>query len=403
MPTLSFYGLFLVTVTAFVAPLLLGLSPARRLPSVVLEIVAGILIGPSVLRWVSVDLPVQILSLLGLAFLLFLAGLEVELERLKGRLLLFVGGGFLLSLVLALLIGFALFLGGQVLSPLFIAIVLVATALGVVVPLLKDAGESDLSFGQLVIAGAMFAEFGSIILLSLFFSREATSTGTKLVLLAGFILLAAAFAFVVLRLKHSMHLTAVFQRLQDTTAQIRVRGAFMLLVAFVALAEALGLETILGAFIAGVILRLVDQDRMLTHPQFRQKLEAIGFGVFIPVFFVTSGLNFNLAALLSSPSTILRPIFLLALLLVRGIPALLYRPLVGSRRSVVAGLLQATSLSFIVAATQIGLELHLITTATGAALVAAGLLSVLLFPIIALTLLRQDKSETSFEENKGSV
>ncbi len=394
MSNISFNGLLLVTVAAFIAPLLLGLSPARRLPSVVLEIVAGILIGPSVLGWVKVDAPIQILSLLGLAFLLFLAGLEVELERLKGRLLAFVSGAFLLSLGLALLVGYALFLGGQVLSPLFIAIVLGATALGVVVPLLKDAGESDSSFGQLIIAGAMFAEFGSIILLSLFFSREASSTGTKLVLLAGFILLAAAFAFVVLRLERSMHLAGVLQRLQDTTAQIRVRGAFMLLVAFVALASALGLETILGAFIAGVILRLVDADRMMTHPQFRQKLEAIGFGVFIPVFFVTSGLNFNLAALLSSPSTLLRvPIFLLALLLVRGVPALLYRPLVGSRRAVIAGLLQATSLSFIVAASQIGLDLHLITKATGAALVAAGLLSVLIFPIVALTLLRQSKGE----------
>ena len=390
MSNISFSGLLLVMVAAFVAPILLGLSPARRLPSVVLEIVAGILIGPSVLGWVKVDSPIQILSLLGLAFLLFLAGLEVELERLKGRLLVFVSGAFLLSLGLALLVGFALFLGGQVLSPLFIAIVLVATALGVVVPLLKDAGESETSFGQLVIAGAMFAEFGSIILLSLFFSGEATSTGTKLVLLVGFILLAAALTFVVLRLEHSMHLAVVLQRLQDTTAQIRVRGAFMLLVAFVALAGAFGLETILGAFIAGVILRLIDADRMMTHPQFRQKLDAVGFGVFVPVFFVTSGLNFNLAALLASPSTILRiPIFLLALLLVRGIPALLYRPLVGSRRAVVAGLLQATSLSFIVAASQIGLDLHLITKATGAALVAAGLLSVLIFPIIALTLLHQ--------------
>ena len=179
-------------------------------------------------------------------------------------------------------------------------------------------------------------------------------------------------------------------RLQDTTAQIRVRGAFMLLVAFVALASVLGLETILGAFIAGVILRLVDGDRMMTHPQFRQKLEAIGFGVFIPVFFVTSGLQFDLAALFASPSTILRvPIFLVALLLVRGVPALLYRPLIGTRRSIIAGFFQATSLSFIVAATQIGLELGLITKATSAALIAAGVLSVLIFPIIALTLLRR--------------
>jgi len=392
MPDVSFVGLLIVAIVAFLAPLLLGLSPARRLPSVVVEIVVGIIIGPSVLGWVKVDLPISILSVFGLAFLLFLAGLEVELERLRGRLLLYVSLAFLASLGLALLVGYGLFAAGQVISPLLIAIILVATALGVIVPLLKDAGESSTDFGQLIIAGAMFAEFGSIILLSLFFSREATSTGTKVVLLAGFALLAAAFAFVVLRLERSTRITAVLLRLQDTTAQIRVRGAFMLLVAFVALASVLGLETILGAFIAGVILRVVDGDRAMTHPQFRLKLEAIGFGVFIPVFFVTSGIRFDLAALISSPATLLRvPIFLLALLLVRGVPALIYRPLVGNRRSVVAGLLQATSLSFIVAASQIGLELGLITKATGAALIAAGLLSVLIFPILALTLLRRSE------------
>ena len=390
MPNVSFSGLFLVTVVAFLAPLVLGLSPARRLPSVVLEIVAGIVIGPAVLGWVKVDLPISILSTIGLAFLLFLAGLEVELDRLRGRLMINVGGGFLLSFGLALLVGYGLFLAGQVKSPLYIAIVLVATALGVVVPLLKDAVETSTNCGQLVIAGAMIAEFGSIILLSLFFSREATSTATKLILLGGFILAGMAFAFVVLRLERSMRIAAVLVRLQDTTAQIRVRGGFMLLAAFVALAEILGLEVILGAFIAGVLLRFIDGDRMMTHPQFRQKLEAAGFGIFIPVFFITTGLRFNLAALLASPSTILRvPIFLVALLLVRGLPALLYRPLVGGRRAVVAGLLQATSLSFIVAASQIGLDLGLITQANGAALIAAGLLSVIIFPITALTLLRQ--------------
>ncbi len=392
MPNVSFTGLLIVAVVAFAAPLVLALTPARRLPAIVLEIVAGIVLGPSVLGWVKIDLPISILSVLGLAFLLFLAGLEVELERLRGRLLMYVGLAFLLSLGLALLAGYGLYVAGQVLSPLLIAIILVATGLGVVIPVLKDAGESNSDFGQLVIAGAMFAEFGSIILLSLFFSREATGTATKLVLLGGFALLAAGFAFVVLRLERSTRIAAVLLRLQDTTAQIRVRGAFMLLVAFVALASVLGLETILGAFIAGVILRLVDGDRMMTHPQFRQKLEAIGFGVFIPVFFVASGIQFDLAALFSSPATILRvPLFLVALLLVRGVPALLYRPLVGGRRSVVAGLLQATSLTFIVAATQIGMQLGLIAKATGAALIGAGLLSVLIFPLLALTLLRRTK------------
>ena len=172
MPNVSFYGLLIVAVVAFAAPLLLGLSPARRLPAVVLEIVAGIIIGPSGFGWVKVDVPTSILSLLGLAFLLFLAGLEVELDRLKGRILLIVGASFLLSFGLALLVGYGLSTGGLVKSPLLVAIILCATSLGVVSPVLKDAGESESNFGQLVIAGATIADFGSIILLSLFFSRE---------------------------------------------------------------------------------------------------------------------------------------------------------------------------------------------------------------------------------------
>ncbi len=238
MPNVSFTGLLIVAVVAFLAPLLLGISPARRLPSVVLEIVAGIIIGPSVLGWVKVDVPISILSVFGLAFLLFLAGLEVELERLRGRLLLYVGSGFVLTIALALLVGYILYVAGQVISPLLIAIILVATALGIVVPILKDAGQSETDFGQLIIAGAMFAEFGSIILLSLFFSREATGTATRVVLLVGFTLLAVGFAFVVLRLERSTGIAAVLVRLQDTTAQIRVRGAFLVLVGWAHLLQA---------------------------------------------------------------------------------------------------------------------------------------------------------------------
>jgi Kef-type K+ transport system membrane component KefB len=161
----------------------------------------------------------------------------------------------------------------------------------------------------------------------------------------------------------------------------------LLLIGFVGLAERFGLETILGAFMAGVILRLVDRDTA-THPHFRLKLKGIGFGFLIPVFFVSSGLEFDLSALRSSASTmVLVPVFLVALLLVRGIPALLYRHVVGNRGTIAAGLLQATSLSFIVAAVQIGTSLGQITAATGAALIGAGLLSVMLFPLFALILL----------------
>jgi Kef-type K+ transport system membrane component KefB len=391
MTEVHFTNLLIVAAVAFAAPLLLGLAPRLRLPAVVLEIVAGIVIGPSGLGWVDVDLPIDVLSVLGLAFLLFLAGLEVDPTRLRGRTLQVAGLAFVLSFALGIVAGLALHAGGFVKSPLLIAIILVSTSLGVVVPVLKDSDEISSDFGQLVIAASSIADFGAIILLTLFFSGEgSTDTTTKVILLAGFALVVLMLWLGLRGFEHSRRLSDALVRLQDTTAQIRVRGAIVLLVGFAALAENLGLETILGAFAAGAVLSLVDRDEMMTHPQFRLKLEAIGFGVFIPIFFVTSGLRFDLNALFSSADTVARvPLFLLALLLVRGVPALLYRQVLDARRTVAAGLLQATSLPFIVAASAIGQELGLITEASAAALIAAGLLSVVIFPVLGLSILRR--------------
>jgi Kef-type K+ transport system membrane component KefB len=394
MPDVSFGALVVVTAVAFAVPLLLGLFPKLRLPSPVVELVAGILIGPAVLRWVQPDdVPVQILALIGLAFLLFLAGLEIDLRSPRGRLLTYAGAGFALSLLLALLAGVALHAAGLAESPLLVAIILSSTALGVVTPVLKDAGESATPFGQLVIVAASIADFGAVILLTLFFSKEASSGSTRLVLLAGFVLLLVVGGIAVARAGRSMRLSGALLRLQDTTAQIRVRGAVVLLVGSVALAERFGLESILGAFIAGAILSVLDRDAMMTHPLFRVKLEAIGFGFLVPVFFISSGVRFDLHALFSSASTVARvPIFLVALLVVRAVPALLYRPMLDRRRVAAAGLLQATSLTFVVAAAQIGMDLGVIGAATGAALIAAGLLSVLVFPLVALGFLgRRDE------------
>jgi Kef-type K+ transport system membrane component KefB len=392
MPNLSFSGLLSVAILAFLVPLLLGLAPKVRLPAVVLEIVAGIVVGPAGLGLVTVDTPIQVLALIGLAFVLFLAGLEIEFAQLRGQLLKLASLGFVVSFGLALLVSFGLWVVGAIASPLFVAIILSATALGVIIPLLKDTNLISSKFGQLVMAAASLADFATVIILSLFFSRESTSVGAQVVLIGGFALLSLVIALSVVRVERSMVLSGLLVRLQDTTAQIRIRGAFVLLAIFVALAEYLGLEVILGAFIAGAILGLVDRDERMTHPQFRPKLEAIGFGLFIPFFFITSGLRFNLAALFTDVMALaLVPLFLLALLIVRGVPALLYRSLLGSRRTIAAGLLQATSLSFIVVAAQIGMELGQINQATGAALIAAGLLSVLIFPITALSFLRQDE------------
>jgi Kef-type K+ transport system membrane component KefB len=386
---LDFSGLVIVAAVAFTAPLLLGLAPALRLPSVVLELVAGIVIGPSGLGWVEIDEPIEVMALIGLAFLLFLAGLEIDFHRLRGRSLNLAGLGFAVSFLIALVVASGLRAADLVDTPLLVAIILVATSLGVVVPVLKDAGQTTTELGQLVIAAASIADFGAVILLSLFFSRESTGTGAKLVLLGGFAAVVLAFVLVLLGAERSHRLSDVLLRLQDTTAQIRVRGAFLLLAAFAALAEGLGLEVILGAFLAGAVLSLVDRDQAMTHPELRLKLEAAGYGIFIPFFFVASGIRFDLDALFASSSSLaLVPIFLAALILVRGLPALLYRPVVGARGTVVAALLQATSLPFIVAASMIGIELGSLDEATGAALIAAGLLSVLVFPLAALTVFR---------------
>jgi Kef-type K+ transport system membrane component KefB len=389
MRTVSFGGLAIVAAAALAAPLALGLFPRVRLPAIVLEIVLGILIGPEVLGWVSIDTPIQVMSLLGLAFLLLLAGLEVEYERFRGRLLRLTALGYAISFGLALLIGLGLHASGLVKSPLLLGIALSATSLGIVIPVLKDAGQVGTPFGQLVVAGASIAEIATIVLLSLFFSGEASGIGAKLVLLGLFGLFVLAVGVAVLGAEQSMRISATLLRLQDTTAEIRIRGAFLLLAVFVVLAERLGLEAILGAFLAGAILKLGDRDQMLTHPQFRQKLEAIGYGVFVPVFFVATGVGFELKALFANATTLARvPIFLAALLLARGLPVLAYKSLTTRRQALAAALLQATSLSFLVVAGQIGVQLDLIRPAASAALVAAGLLSVLLFPLTALTLLR---------------
>jgi len=384
-----FGSLLAVVAVAFAAPFLLGLFPRLRLPSVVLELVAGIVIGPSVLGIVHEDAPIAVLSLIGLAFLLFLAGLEIEFPRLRGQVLRLTGAGFVLSFTIALGVGLALDAGGLIQSPLLVAIVLCATSLGVLIPVLKDAGQISSMFGQLVIAAGTIADFGAVILLSIFFSGEG-GVGATVLLLGALAVFAITVFAVVVGAERSIRISGNLRRLQDTTAQIRVRGAVVLLIAFAAIAEKLGLETILGAFMAGAVLTLVDRDQAMTHPDFRRKLEAIGFGVFIPVFFVTSGIRYDLQALAAKPSNLLMvPIFLGALVAVRGIPALLYRRVIDRRQTLVAALMQATSLPFIVAATAIGVSLHLLTAAESAALIAAGLLSVLLFPLIGLTLLRR--------------
>jgi Kef-type K+ transport system membrane component KefB len=391
---MHFTNLLIIMVVALIAPLVVSALPALRVPSPVLEIVAGIVIGPSVLGWVGVDAPVQVLALVGLAFLLFLAGLEIDVHRLRGRPLTLALTGFVVSFAIAVGVALLLTAGGFVSAPLLIAIILCATSLGLVVPVLKDSGQVAGATGQLIIAAASIADFGAVILLSLFFSEQSTGLAVRLLLLAGLALVVVLLAVALMRAGRTARADRVFRMLMDTTAQIRIRFAMVLLIAFVALAQGLGFEAILGAFLAGAVLRLIDADAATVHPHTELKLDAIGYGFLIPVFFITSGVMFDAKALFTSPSTLLQvPLFLAALFMVRALPALLYRAELGMRRTMAAGFLQATSLPFIVAAVQVGQRLGALPPAAGAALITAGLASVLLFPAIALAIMRNAPSE----------
>ena len=402
---MNFDNLVAVLAVAVAVPLVLAALPRVPVPGPVLEIAAGIVLGPAVLGLVQPDQAVRLVSTIGLAFLLFLAGLEIDVRHFRGPRARLTGLALGLSALLALITGIVLHAAGVVESPLLVGIILIATSLGLIVPILEDAGVTGRPVGQFAIAGASLGEVSSVVLLSLFFSDHATAIGPKLLLLSLLGVLVVLVVTATLRIERSMWITAMLNRLADTSAQIRIRLSMLLVVGLGAVATHLGFEAILGAFIAGAILRLVDADAERKHPLFHPKLEAIGYGFLIPVFFVTSGLTFNLSVLFSSAATVLRvPLFLLALLAVRALPAILYRSALASIREVAAvGLLQATSLPFIVAATTIGLQLHAIRPANAAALVAAGLFSVIIFPAISLQLLRSPAKGPSSAPHQPQV
>ncbi len=386
LPDVEFVNLLGVLAIAVLAPLLLGFAPRLRVPAVVLEIVAGIVVGPSVLGWIEPDLAVQIVALLGLAMLLFLAGLEIDVHQLRGRLLGVAVAGFAVSISLGLGAGLALDAIGWVDHPLLLAVTMSATSLGLVVAVLKDQQALEGDLGQSVIAASSVADFAAVVLLSLLFSGGESGTGAKIVLLVQFVLLVFVIAVVVKWSAQSLRLGDVIVRLQDSSAEIRVRAAMLLLITFVVLAEKFGLESILGAFMAGAVVGLLDRNSS-THPHFRTKLDAVGYGFLIPVFFVASGLRLDVGGLVENPSALARvPVFVGVLLVVRGTPALLSLRRFGPRRSAAVALLQATSLPFIVTASQIGVATGRLDAVTGAGLVCAGLVSVLVFPAVATML-----------------
>jgi Kef-type K+ transport system membrane component KefB len=391
---ISFDDILLVMVVAVAVPLLLGLLPRVPIPSSVLEIAAGILIGPAVLDWVSDNSVINVFAKLGVALLLFLAGLELDFVRLRGRPLRLALVSFVFSLAVGLALALPLGALGVVVDPLFVAIILSSTSLGIVVPVLKDAGALDTRAGVYLVAACSVAEFGSIVVLSMFFSpKGSVDPAVTIVKLAVLGIVVAAIAYFASR--HGAWRTRVDEvlfRLQDSSAQLRVRVAMLLMIALLVVSESLKFDAILGSFLAGALLAAVtDPARENELGHVRHKLEGMGFGFFVPIFFVATGLSFPVDQLFSDWSTAVRvPLFLFLLLVARGLPAVVLRNDLRADELVPSALLQATSLSFIVVAAQIGVAVHALRLINGASFVAAGMLSVLIFPALALRLLQRD-------------
>jgi Kef-type K+ transport system membrane component KefB len=399
---ISYAGVAGVAIVALLAPLLVSLAPSLRLPAVALEIVLGIILGPSVLGWIEADVPVEVLSTIGLGYLLFLAGMELDLNAVR-QYLRPISVGFVLSLILALLAGGAIGLVDLNDDPMFLAVVLVSTSLSLVVPVLSEAKLTTTPFGQVVMGASSMGEFGALLLLSLFFSTTATSTGSQLLLLGVFLAAAAIAGLALSRVGRSIRALDLLERFGDTPAQLGVRFLVLMMLLFLGFANDLGFEAILGSFVAGALLRVTDKSGKLDDPHFKSKIEALGYGFLVPAFFVASGLTFDVDALFGSSSNlVLIPVLLVAILVVRGVPALFYRGRFSHKQIVAAGLLQSTTLSMVVIAAQVGVELGTIDAGTSAALLSAGILTVVIFPPIALHLLgREQDLHPGWEEDEA--
>ena len=377
-------GSFLVIVTAAaVAALLAGLvQPRLAVPVVVIELLLGIIIGPELLDLAEADDFIDFFANLGLGMLFFFAGYEIDFERIRGRPLTLAGLGWLISLALAYSVGGLLAWAGVVLSLLYTGSAMATTAIGTLIPILHDAGELKTRFGTYLLAAGAMGEFGPILLITLVFSTKGALSSSIILLL----FVAIAVLTALLAVRGASWGWPLLERTLETSGQLAIRIAVVLVFALAALASDLGLDLLLGGFVAGVIVREALKGREVA--MFESKLTAVGYGFFIPFFFVTSGIKFNLDALTENPVRFLEvPLFLALFLLVRGLPALvLYRSQLDRRDRVALAFLSATQLPLVVAITTIAVEQGHMRSSTAASLVAAAILSTLIFPLLGLKL-----------------
>ncbi|MDQ4040312.1 MAG: cation:proton antiporter [Actinomycetota bacterium] len=361
------------------------LAPRLAIPVVVVELALGIVVGPQVLDVAQLDDFTRFFGTLGLGMLFFFAGYEIDFARIRGRPLALAALAWTLSLALAYGAGGVLALAGVVISLLYTGSALATTAIGTLIPILRDAGEVRTRFGGYLLAAGALGEFGPIVLITLVLAGGQPLH--EAAILAGFV--AVAVLTGVFAVRSTTRGWPLLERTFEASSQLAVRLAVLLVFGLVALASELGLDLLLGGFVAGLIVRQALAAREV--PVFDSKITALGYGFLIPFFFVTSGMAFDGEALISSASALLKlPLFLGLFLLVRGLPALLlYRRELPARRD--RGALAfycSTQLPLVVAITTLAVDQGDMRASTSAALVGAAMLSTLIFPLVAMALRR---------------
>jgi Kef-type K+ transport system membrane component KefB/Trk K+ transport system NAD-binding subunit len=389
----AFQSLLLITALAAVVPILV--HQVRRflpLPIVVGEIIAGIAVGQSGLNIVNESAVLSFLAEFGFIFLMFLSGLEVNpnvfseakagpaRRPLWQRPLWLAGMNFGLTLLLGVMTGLALWRWGMTRNPILMGLTLSTTSIGIVMPVLKERDLMGKAFGQLILLSAVLSDFLTLLLLGLVISVARKGVDIDM-LFFGVLLVAFVGNAKLGRWAHRHKLIhRVIEELSHATAQIRVREAFALIVLWVVLAGSLGLEVILGAFLAGAV---IGQNRQTSRQIFEEKLDAMGYGFFIPIFFIMVGARFDVAALLTSPGALwLVPLLIGAAYLVKLLPALSFRTLFSWRQSVAAGALLSSRLSLIIAASAIALRLGMIDSAINSALVLVAIVTCTASPVL---------------------
>ena len=379
--------ILVVATVAVLAPVLADLSRRAKVPIVVVEIALGIVVGPQVLDLAGTDGFIEALSTFGLAFLFFLAGMEIDFERIRGAPARYGALGWLLSIVIGAVAAVALHVTGVIHATVLVALALTTTAMGTLMPILRDSGILDQRFGNYVVGAGAVGEFGPVVIVSIILAVEAGEAWHSALLFA-FAAVVVATALVSLRAPPA-RVVRLVQTTMGTSGQLAVRLSILLVIALAVLASEFGLDVILGAFAAGIIVGIVI--RGTDAREFAGKLDAVGFGFLIPIFFIATGMDYDLDGLFSdAASLVLVPGFTLLFLVIRGVPAeLLYRRELapGERRSL--ALFSAAALPLLVAITQIGLDTHTMRPEVAVSLVGAGMLSVLIYPLLALAVHRR--------------